>query len=159
MATLAITCLLACSCAHETQARPIQDQASARERGPAPPLPDTAFRSDDELRAPPEREPGTAPRSRFETRRIGAEEGERRPRFHGAPVDLDVKNADLSDVFRLLADVGHVNIVVSGEVTGTITLRLRQVPWDQALDIIARTKGLGVERDGNVMTVVGPTKR
>ncbi|HSO38160.1 MAG TPA: secretin and TonB N-terminal domain-containing protein, partial [Labilithrix sp.] len=111
-----------------------------------------AFRSDEEIRAP--RDVGAPPLSRFETRRIGAaSDDERRPRYHGATVDLDLKNADLADVFRLLADVGHVNIVVSGEVTGTITLRLRHVPWDQALDVIARTKGLGLERDGNVLTV------
>ena len=126
-----------------------------REREPAP-LPATAFRSDDELRPPRDAEP--APRSRFETRRIGGDEGERTVRYRGAPVDLDVKNADLADVFRLLADVGHVNIVVSGEVTGTITLKLRRVPWDQALEIIARTKNLGVEREGNIMTVVGLRK-
>ena len=151
----ALACLLLVSCAHETQERPIRNQASAAAREPAP-LPATAFRSDDELRAA--RDVAPAPRSRFETRRIGGDEGARTERYRGAPVDLDVKDADLSDVFRLLADVGHVNIVVSGEVTGTITLKLRRVPWDQALDIIARTKNLGVERDGNVMTVVGLRK-
>lgn len=155
----AFACLFACACAHETQERPIRNQASAVAREPireAGPLPASAFRSDDDLRAPRDAEP--APRSRFETRRIGGDEGERTVRYRGAPVDLDVKDADLSDVFRLLAEVGHVNIVVSGEVTGTITLRLRHVPWDQALDVIARTKSLGVERDGNVMTVVGLRK-
>ncbi len=69
------------------------------------------------------------------------------------PVDLDLKGADLADVFRLLADVGHVNIVVDGTVTGSITLRLKHVPWDQALDLVARTKGLALERDGNVIVV------
>jgi Secretin and TonB N terminus short domain len=146
--------LLTISCAHETQERPIQSPASAlATRAPAP-LPSTAFRSDAELRGPPARDAEPASPSRFETRRIGGDDGDRTHRYRGAPVDLDVKNADLSDVFRLLADVGHVNIVVSGEVTGTITLRLKHVPWDQALDVIARTKSLGVERDGNVMTVV-----
>ncbi|MBX3191490.1 MAG: secretin and TonB N-terminal domain-containing protein [Labilithrix sp.] len=111
-------------------------------------LPGTAFRSDEELARPSE---AHAP-SRFETRRIGGERSEGR-RFHGAPVDLDLKGADLQNVFRLLADVGHVNIVVDGDVAGTITLRLRRVPWDQALDVIARAKGLFVERDGNVIFV------
>jgi type II secretory pathway component HofQ len=92
--------------------------------------------------------------SRFDTRRIGAEaEGEGPSRFRGASVDLDLKNADLANVFRLLADVGHVNIVVSGEVTGTITLRLKHVPWDQALELIVRTRNLALERDGNVILV------
>ena len=95
-----------------------------------------------------------APPSRFETRRIGSDD-EGKPRAHcrGATIDLDVKNAELSEVFRLLADVGHVNIVISGEVTGTITLRLEHVPWDQVLDVIARAKSLSLQRDGNVILV------
>ena len=148
VATL-FTCLFACSCAHETTERPAHDEASAVVRAPAP-LPDTAFRSDNERRAVPT---AALPLSRFETRRIGSDEGERPARYRGAPVDLDVKSADLADVFRLLADVGRVNIVVSGEVTGTLTLHLEHVPWDQALDVIARAKGLALERDGQVILV------
>ncbi len=155
---LSFACLLACSGARETDERPAQ--TPTRSSASAAPLPSTAFRSDEEIRAAQEGE--RAPISRFETRRIGAggpsgasgegsEEG--RPRYHGATVDLDLRNADLADVFRLLADVGHVNIVVDGEVHGTITLRLRHLPWDQALDVIAHAKGLGLEREGNVTTV------
>ena len=105
-------------------------------------MPETAFRCD--TCAPPP--------TRFETRRIG-ETGPRRSRFHGATVDVDLKGADLADVFRLLADVGKVNIVVAGEVTGTITMKLRRVPWDQALDVVARAKGLALEHEGNVILV------
>ena len=64
-----------------------------------------------------------------------------------------MKGADLQDVFRLISDVGKVNIVVAGEVTGTITLKLKNVPWDQALDVVARAKNLSLERDGNVIIV------
>ncbi|MDB4937912.1 MAG: Type pilus biosis protein PilQ [Labilithrix sp.] len=106
------------------------------------PFPATAFRSDE---APAH--------SRFDTRRIGDGDAAPAARFHGAPVDLDLKSADLANVFRLLADVGHVNIVVAGEITGTVTLRLKHVPWDQALDVIARTKELDLERDGDVIFV------
>ena len=76
-------------------------------------------------------------------------------RFHGAPVDLDLKSADLGNVFRLLADVGRVNIVVAGDIAGTVTLRLKHVPWDQALDLVARTHGLELRREGNVIVVRG----
>lgn len=76
-----------------------------------------------------------------------------RPRYHGKLIDLDVKNAEIVEVLRLLADVGRVNLIVADDVKGTVTLVLRQVPWDQALDVIARAKGLGVEHDGNVMTI------
>jgi type IV pilus assembly protein PilQ len=131
------------------------DAPSPPTTSPAAPLPASAFTSDE---APPASASTTtpAPRARFETRRIGAEDGAARPRYHGAPIDLDVKNADLANVFRLLAEVGHVNIVVAGELTGTITLSLKRVPWDQALDVIARAKDLAIERDGNVILV---TKR
>jgi type IV pilus assembly protein PilQ len=56
-------------------------------------------------------------------------------------------------VCRLLSDVGRVNIVVAGEVTGTVTLRLRRVPWDQALDVVMQARGLVAEREGNVIVV------
>lgn len=46
-----------------------------------------------------------------------------------------------------------MNIVVAGEVTGSITMRLRRVPWDQAMDVIARVHNLVYERDGNVILV------
>lgn len=99
--------------------------------------------------------PAPASASRFDTRRIGAaSDGEGgAPRYRGAPVDLDLKGADLADAFRLLADVGKVSIVVSGDVTGTITMHLKRVPWDEALDVIARAKGLTLTRDGNVIIV------
>jgi type IV pilus assembly protein PilQ len=96
--------------------------------------------------------PATAPRSAYETRRIGAAPPPS-ARYHGALVDLDLKGADLANVFRLLSDVGHVNIVVSGDVTGTITLRLKHVPWDQALEVVARARDLDLEYDGNVIVV------
>lgn len=108
-------------------------------------MPESAFRDD---AAPQSQQPP----SHFETRRIGGD-GPPVARYHGAPVDLDLKGADLANVFRLLADVGHVNIVVSGDVTGTITLRLKKVPWDQALEVVARARDLDLERDGNVIVV------
>lgn len=64
-----------------------------------------------------------------------------------------MKDADIQDVCRLLADVGGVNIVVGDEVHGRVTVRMKRVPWDQALDAIAETKGLRVVRDGNVVVV------
>jgi len=140
---LAIACLLTPGCTGETLERP-PSQSSTPAALPVPsPFPETAFRSDEDLRPA---------QSRFETRRIG-EERVPSPRYRGATVDLDLKNADLANVFRLLADVGHVNIVVAGDLSGTITMRLRHVPWDQALDVIVRARNLVLERDGNVIIV------
>jgi type II secretory pathway component HofQ len=72
---------------------------------------------------------------------------------HGAPIDLDVKDADIHDVFRLLADVGHVNLVVSDEVTGKITLRLKHVAWDAAACTIADMKHLDITVQDNILLV------
>ncbi len=73
--------------------------------------------------------------------------------YHGVPIDLDVKDADIHDVLRLLADTGHVNLVVSDEVTGKVTLALHRVPWDQAACVIAATKKLSITIDGNILLV------
>ena len=86
----------------------------------------------------------------------GADSGSvtRTPGYTGATIDLDLKDADLHNVFRLLADVGGVNIVVSDQVRGTITLRLRRVPWDQALHTIVRSKQLSLKHDQGLYLVM-----
>jgi hypothetical protein len=151
--TRALPCLLALACAHETAEPRSSPHAAPSPRTAPLPLPDGAFRDDASATSPAPSTP-----SRFETRRIGAEPTPA-ARYHGAPVDLDLKSADLANVFRLLADVGHVNIVVAGEVTGTLTLRLKHVPWDQALEVVARARDLDLEQDGNVIVVRAAAKR
>lgn len=74
-------------------------------------------------------------------------------RFTGRRIDLDLKDADIHNVLRLVADVGRVNIVTGDNVDGTITIRMRNVPWDQALETILQAKGLGMVRQGNMIRV------
>jgi type IV pilus assembly protein PilQ len=62
------------------------------------------------------------------------------------------------DVLRFLAETGNINILTSGEVQGTITTRLLDVPWEQALDAILKLTGLAQERQGNVI-LVAPAER
>jgi type IV pilus assembly protein PilQ len=69
------------------------------------------------------------------------------------PVSLDVQGADVRDVLRWLADTGGVNILTSGEVQGTVTTRLLDVPWEQALKAVPQLTGLAQERQGNVILV------
>ncbi len=76
--------------------------------------------------------------------------------YSGQRLTLDFQNIDVRSVLQLLADTGGQNIVVSDAVTGNLTLRLQNVPWDEALDIVLRTKGLDKVREGNVL-IVGPT--
>jgi type II secretory pathway component HofQ len=68
-------------------------------------------------------------------------------------VDLDLVGADVRNVVRLLADVGHVNVVIGDEVSGQVTLRLKGVRWQRALEVVLGAKGLVAERDGNVIRV------
>jgi len=73
--------------------------------------------------------------------------------YNGKRIDLDMMDANVSDVLRLLAEISNLNIVASDEVKGTISLRLKNVPWDQAFDIILKSKGLDSIREGNVIRV------
>jgi type IV pilus assembly protein PilQ len=73
--------------------------------------------------------------------------------FTGRRIDLDLKDADVHNVLRLLADVGQVNIVTADNVSGNVTIRMRNVPWDQALDVVLQSKGLGMVRQGNMIRV------
>lgn len=74
-------------------------------------------------------------------------------RYAGRRIDLDLKDADIHNVLRLLADVGRVNVVTADNVQGTVTIRMRNVPWDQALDVILQSKGLGMVRRANMIRV------
>jgi type IV pilus assembly protein PilQ len=73
--------------------------------------------------------------------------------FTGRRIDLDLKDADVHNVLRLLADVGQVNIVTADNVAGSVTIRMRNVPWDQALDVVLQSKNLGMIRQGNMIRV------
>jgi type IV pilus assembly protein PilQ len=74
-------------------------------------------------------------------------------RYSGRRIDIDLKDADIHNVLRLLADTGHVNVVTADDVSGTITIRMRNVPWDQVLDVVLQAKGLGMVRQGNLIRV------
>ncbi len=74
-------------------------------------------------------------------------------RYRGRRIDLDLKDADIHNVLRLLADVGRVNVVTADDVTGNVTIRMRNVPWDQALDVVLQAKGLGMLKSGNLIRV------
>jgi type IV pilus assembly protein PilQ len=116
-----------------------QDAAEARERGAADGAFETAetadvaaFLTDVPLQVRPSRGRG---------------------RYSGRRIDLDFKDADIHNILRLLAEVGGVNVVTSDDVSGTVTIRMRNVPWDQALDVILQAKGLGMVRRGNLIRV------
>ena len=73
--------------------------------------------------------------------------------FTGEKLSLNFQDIEVRAVLQLIADFTNLNMVTSDSVTGHVTLRLKNVPWDQALDIILKTKGLGMRRNGNVILV------
>ena len=73
--------------------------------------------------------------------------------FTGEKIDLNFQNVELRSVLQIIAEVAELNLVVSDTVGGNITLRLKNVPWDQALDIILKTKGLDQRTVGNVLLI------
>ena len=82
--------------------------------------------------------------------------GESGPRWTGEPVSLDLKNADLVDVCLSFSKIANTNIVVDPGVRGSVTVRLKDVPWDQALDLILRMNRLGMVRDGRILRIGRP---
>jgi type IV pilus assembly protein PilQ len=73
--------------------------------------------------------------------------------YSGQKLSLNFQNIEVRAVLQLIADFTDKNVVASDTVQGNITLRLKNVPWDQALDIILRTRGLGMRESGNVILI------
>ena len=76
-----------------------------------------------------------------------------KPGYGGEKLSLNFQNIEVRSVLQVIADFTGLNIIASDTVTGNITLRLKDVPWDQALDIIMQNKGLTLRKIGNVITV------
>jgi type IV pilus assembly protein PilQ len=75
--------------------------------------------------------------------------------YQGERLSLNFQNVDVRSLLQVIADFTNLNIITSDSVQGSITLRLKDVPWDQALDIILQSKGLDMRKNGNVI-LVGP---
>ncbi len=79
--------------------------------------------------------------------------GDSRREYKGEALSLNFQDIEVRSVLQLIADFTNTNIVVNGDVSGSITLRLNDVPWDQALDVILQAKGLSMQKNGNVMYI------
>jgi type IV pilus assembly protein PilQ len=75
------------------------------------------------------------------------------PRYAGQRLSLNFQDVEVRAVLQLLADFAGLNLLASNAVGGSLTLNLRDVPWDQALDLVLRTQGLGKRLEGNVLLV------
>lgn len=79
----------------------------------------------------------------------------REHRWQGEPISLSLRDADLKEVLRSFARLSGTNVVIDPSVEGSVTLELKEVPWDQALAVILKAHGLAAEVDGKVWTVEG----
>jgi len=75
------------------------------------------------------------------------------PGFTGEKLSLNFQNIEVRALLQVIADFTNFNVVTSDSVTGSVTLRLKDVPWDQALDIVLQAKGLGMRKTGNVLWI------
>src|SRR6218665_1186342 len=75
------------------------------------------------------------------------------PGFSGEKLSLNFQNIEVRALLQVIADFTNFNVVTSDSVTGAVTLRLKDVPWDQALQIIMDAKGLGMEKNGSVLWI------
>lgn len=79
-------------------------------------------------------------------------------KFTGRKISLDFKDADVRSIFRLISEISKFNMIISDDVEGRVTIRLDDVPWDQAFAIILQTRGLWFERYGNIVRIAPAEK-
>lgn len=73
--------------------------------------------------------------------------------YSGTPMTMDFVNADVTNILRLIGEVSNMNVIWGPEVRGTVSMRLKNIPWDQALDLVLTNNGLGMRREGNLIWV------
>ncbi|UOF02931.1 type IV pilus secretin PilQ [Bdellovibrio reynosensis] len=78
-------------------------------------------------------------------------------KFYGKKISLETNNMDIRDALNFITEESGVNMVISEDVKGAVSLKLRQVPWDQALVVIMKAKKLGYTRQGNVLRIAPQT--
>jgi len=113
----------------------------------------TIYQTDDEytVEIKPRSENANAPPSAASVARAASTMAERG--YTGTPITFNFQDVPVRTVLQLLAEESKLNLVAADNVSGNVTLRLDNVPWDQALDIVLRSKGLDKRRDGNVIWV------
>lgn len=82
-----------------------------------------------------------------------AGQGQQQAKYTGEMISLNLKDVDLKDFFRLIHEISGLNVIVDANVSGSLTLVLDEVPWDQALDIVLRDNGLARVLEGNVLRI------
>jgi len=139
------------------QARRSQPERADSERGtskPAASREDALFEAAAAVLAQQEEATRAGELTAFQSRTLA----EAQTQFTGEPISLDLKDADIKDVFRTISQLTGLNIVIDPEVRGTVTVQLENVPWDQALDLILKQNGLGYVLENNIMRIATTAK-
>ncbi len=118
-------------------------------RTPAPTSAEPALLAKTTPAAPP----APAPMAAAPAPQEAAAAGPAPQKWSGVPISVNLKDVDLKDFFRLIHEISGLNIVVDPDVSGSVTLVLIDVPWDQALDIVLRNNGLSSTLEGNVLRI------
>ena len=127
--------------------RPAAASAAA---APAPKKGDVLFESAEALLAQQDKPSDRQElNNAYRSKTVGGGESQ----YTGEPISLDLKDADIKDVFRTISELTGLNIVIDPDVHGTVTVRLENVPWDQALELILKQNGLGYIIENNVMRI------
>jgi type IV pilus assembly protein PilQ len=85
----------------------------------------------------------------YSVREVGGDEDI----YYGEPISMSLRDADIKEVLRTFAEISGLNLVIQPDVSGAVTVELKQVPWDQALDQILKINELGYELEGNIMRI------
>jgi len=127
-----------------------KEEVKKEEEKPIPEL-----KKPEKVLPPVEEKPVTQPQvvKKVGEEKKAAEEGPTEKVYTKPKISLDFKDADIKNILRLIADVSNFNIITADDVTGKITIRLENVPWDQALDVILQTRSLGKTEVGNVIWI------
>ncbi|MCJ7611854.1 MAG: type IV pilus secretin PilQ, partial [Candidatus Aminicenantes bacterium] len=127
-----------------------KEEVKKEEEKPIPEL-----KKPEKVLPPVEEKPVTQPQvvKKVEEEKKAAEEGPPEKGYTGRRLSLDFKDADIKNILRLIAEVSNLNIITGDDVTGKITMRLVDIPWDQALDLILQARSLGMTKIGNVIRI------
>lgn len=80
------------------------------------------------------------------------------PNYSGQLISVDLRDTDIRSFFSMIGEISHRNVVVHNDVSGKVRLTLKDVPWDQVLDIVLRQNGLYALNEGNVILIVPTAK-
>jgi type IV pilus assembly protein PilQ len=133
--------------------------AASSKQAEAAPLPSPSSATPEALRADRAARLLTPPRGDLDEAAQGAVPGnpptteETKLPYTGEPISLNLKDVDLKDFFRLIHEISGLNIIIDPNVSGTVTMVLDSVPWDQALDIVLKNNRLGKALEGNVLRI------